>query len=111
MRTGVKLLAIVGTIWFAITVIYAIIGIASVPNNLSIGGGARSGAYGVFGVFLVFAVVELVIHALLYLGVRDRSSTMFLPWLIVTMIELVLLAIVIVAGTITAIYYTGIINM
>ena len=37
VRTGVKLMALLGTIWFAITVIYAIIGIATVPKNVALG--------------------------------------------------------------------------
>ena len=69
--------------------------------------GARDGAYGGFTVFLIFTIIALVVHALLYKGVKDRSSMLFLPWLIVIMIIIVVMTIGIIAGTITAIYYTG----
>ena len=69
--------------------------------------GARDGAYGVFAVFPIYAIIQLLIHGLLYKGVKDVNSTLFLPLLIVTMIEIVVVVIVIVAGVITAIYYTG----
>jgi len=65
-----------------------------------------SAIYVVLGIGMALVVVNLLINALLLVGVRQRKSRAFLPWLLVTIFKLVLMGLSTVGGAIAVLVLT-----